>query len=433
MISADKIKCEAKTKPADNITADSAVRALEEPSMAVSIRAGEYMLRGTVIHIAGDTELSVDLPDKIIVASEEHVLSDEKPEAYVIGTMLKRTIGTIDTNLRMPEAIIPDSVVVHSEKVGGSVYVEGTDYFLDRYYGGISRLETGSISKDQTVYVDYAVFLQRIDLVQVDAEGVACIKKGESAAACPDFPSPCDGYSPIAYIYLPFRMDSITDSDIYQQPESDLTWRDFIRVSGREYLRNTSERLKTGKSVSIVCWGDSVTEGCSPSTHEKCYVELFRAGLQARYPQADIKVINAGIGGTHASARLGEFDEEVLAYDPDLITVEYVNDVAQERETTLSSWIEFIRRARAKNPAVEIIILTPAYMRPDWMGQFDAFVGMLSKLAIEQKVALGDTANIWANLRTMGIPYEPLLANIINHPNDLGHEFFAETLFSLFD
>ena len=55
----------------------------------------------------------------------------------------------------------------------------------------------------------------------------------------------------------------------------------------------------------------------------------------------------------------------------------------------------------------------------------------MQEAAKENRAALGDTANIWAHLRSVGIAYETLLANGINHPNDLGHEFFAECLMRL--
>ena len=39
---------------------------------------------------------------------------------------------------------------------------------------------------------------------------------------------------------------------------------------------------------------------------------------------------------------------------------------------------------------------------------------------------------LWAGLESIGVPYEILLRNGINHPEDRGHRFFAEELIRLF-
>lgn len=409
----------------------SAILPLEKPGMGVRVEAGKYVVRGHVVEVSKTTDLAIEPPDKIRVVNEEHVLSDQKPIAWHSGTALKKTLGPVDTGTRLPYAIVPDSVRVHSSPNGGTIYQEGKDYFLDDVWGGISRLETGSIPKDKPVYIDYEVYLQRVDLIEVSPLGAVVIRKGRSVAVNAEIPEPHPGMTPLAHIYVPYRTKAITSENIYPLPSDDITWRDFIKVSGREYLAHTLELLTKGKRVTIVCWGDSVTAGGSPSSHDKCYVELFRAQLKAAYPKAEIIVINAGIGGSNTDSRREGFDQEVLSHNPDLITVEYVNDAGMTPEHIASNYAWFIARARAKNPIIEFIILTPHFVMPDWMGNFDKSVPAMRKAAFENKVALGDTTNIWAHLRDIGIPYMILQANGINHPNDLGHKFFAEILMAL--
>ncbi len=65
------------------------------------------------------------------------------------------------------------------------------------------------------------------------------------------------------------------------------------------------------------------------------------------------------------------------------------------------------------------------------MASFKGGVGAMRDAASDNKVALADTTHIWENLGSIGIPYETLLANGLNHPNDLGHEFFAACLMEL--
>lgn len=142
-----------------------------------------------------------------------------------------------------------------------------------------------------------------MDVIEVSSLGVAVVKKGVPAPVNAEIPTPHLGMTAIAHIYVPYRTTAITSDNIYPLPSRDITWRDFIKVSGREYLSHTLDLLRKGKPVTIVCWGDSVTAGGSPSSHDKCYVELFRARLRAAYPKAEITLINAGIGGSNTDSR----------------------------------------------------------------------------------------------------------------------------------
>ncbi|MCE5323447.1 SGNH/GDSL hydrolase family protein [bacterium] len=408
----------------------TAVRSTDEPSMAVVVEPGTYQAQCGDIEVPTAVTLRMDTPERKDVHSEEHVLSDDPAGSFAGGTFLDLTCGPVDRYTRLPYAIIPESVKVHSEKAGGILYKEEMDYMLDHDWGGISRVSTSSIPKGAKVYIDYAVTDERLDIVQISQTGELAVKKGISAPVCPALPDADNGWKALDSIYVTHRTTVIEPSNIYPMPAKNASWRDYINVSGGNYLNHTKSLLHEGKPVTIVCWGDSVTQGCSPSVHSKCYVELFRASLKDAYPNSEINLRNAGIGGTTTDSRRDGYDEEVLSYNPDLITVEFVNDVHMP-EKIASNWSEFIERARQSNPNVEFILLTPHFMTHSWNANFEKAAAAMRQAAVDNQVALGDTAHIWANLRSLGIPYETLLANGINHPNDLGHEFFAATLMEL--
>jgi len=416
---------------AGSCAAYGAVTPPDEPGMAVKVEAGDYVVRGHSVTVPATVELSIDPPERISVVGERQVLTDEKPSGWCRGTVLTKTLGPVDTGTRYPKAIDPMSVRVYSCDDPKAVYLDGKDYTLDSTWGGLSRIGTGALASDTEVCVDYAVFLQRIDLVQVTKGGKASVKRGRSAMANPAVPEPDEGCAALANIWVAFRTTAITSDLIFPMPAEDITWRSFIKSSGRKNLSNTLGLLRKKKPVTVVCWGDSVTAGGSPSSHDKCYVERFRSMLKASYPDTPITLINAGIGGSSTDSRRDGFEKEVLDHNPDLITVEYVNDAGMPAEKIKTNYAEFIARARAKNPAVEFIIITPHYVMADWMGNFEVSVPAMRQAARDNKAALADAANIWANLGRVGIPYETLEANGINHPNDLGHEFFAECLMEL--
>jgi len=406
----------------------AAVIPLDKPGMGVRVEAGKYIVRGKAVDVPAAVELVVEPASRVVVASEEHVLGDEQPGTWHLGTALAKTLGPVDTGTRLPYAIDPASVRVHAE---GKVYQEGKDYLLDHDWGGISRLPDGSIGAGQKVGIDYAVFLERVDTIQVSKAGVVSIKTGKAVPILARAPRADQGCTSIASIYIPYRMAKIAADNIYPMPAKDITWRSFVKASGRDYLSNTLGMLREGKPVTVVCWGDSVTSGGSPSSHDKCYVELFRQRLKKAYPKAPINLINAGIGGSNTDSRRAGYEKEVLSLNPDLITVEYVNDAGMSAEKIAANCAEFINKARARNPKVEFIIITPHNIMPQWMGNFPVSIPAMRKAAADNKVAVADAANIWENLRAVGIPYMTLEANGINHPDDLGHEFFAACLMRL--
>ena len=399
---------------------------------SIKVVAGSYRVQGCSVTIAKTTTLEIAPAARTVIRSEQHILSEETPEAYAKGTALRATLGPIDKELRLPGAIVSDSVrVSDSGSTESFVYQEGVDYHLDRFWGGICRLPDGRIPAGQTVSIDYDVWLQQIDLLQLHPDGYLAIKSGKATPVCPPFPSADAEYIALAHIYKPYGTLGISKGNLYRLPKDQATWRDHVRVSGRSHLQTVHRKLRAGEDVTIVCWGDSVTAGCSASTPTASYVGSLKRELTALYPKARINIVNAGIGATDTSSRLPAFRADVLAHRPDLITVEFVNDVWLPIEAVRVNWRRFITEARTDNSKIEFIVLSPAYMMASWMGQFQTFVDELFAAASECGAAVGDTANIWQNLPAVGIPYEALLSNLINHPNDLGHEFFAETLLTL--
>jgi lysophospholipase L1-like esterase len=411
--------------------ASAAVLPLDTPAMAVKVEAGQYMVRGQKVHVPAEITLDIDQADKIRAESEECVIVDDRPQAYIGGTGLKNTFGPVDTGTRLPNSIDPASVRVHSLPSGGTVYEEGTDYFIDPVWGGMSRIPTGAIAKDAKVYVDYEVFFQRIDSIQVSKAGLVSVKKGKAAHICPEPPVADKGSVIIANIYIPFRTTAITTDLIYPLPAKRVSWKNFIKVSGKEYLSNTLALLGESKPINIVCWGDSVTSGGSATPYQKCYVEQFRAHLKAAYPDAKINLMNAGIGGSNTESRHAGYQKEVLDLKPDLITVEFINDMGLGADIIKRNWHQFIADARIRNPKVEFILIIPHFMMASWNGTYEKGAEAMRQIAKDDKVALADTGNIWANLRTIGMPYEVRLANGINHPDNEGHEYFTAGLMKL--
>ena len=94
-----------------------------------------------------------------------------------------------------------------------------------------------------------------------------------------------------------------------------------------------------------------------------------------------------------------------------------------------------------KGIGAEWIILTPHYVRPDWMNltrERDVdndprpYVAGLREFAPANHVALADASLRYGRLWRQGIPYSTFMMNSINHPDPRGMKIFADALMELF-
>ena len=148
--------------------------------------------------------------------------------------------------------------------------------------------------------------------------------------------------------------------------------------------------------------------------------------------------MNAGVGATHTAGRLPAFDDEVLAHLPDVVTLEFVNDMGFPVAELEARYLEILERVR--DAGAILVLTTPQLTRPDWMGlpphgrgpDPRAAAAFLRRFAEEHDVPLADVSRRWEQLEALGIPYETLLKNGINHPDDRGHRIYAEEILRLF-
>jgi lysophospholipase L1-like esterase len=76
----------------------------------------------------------------------------------------------------------------------------------------------------------------------------------------------------------------------------------------------------------IVCFGDSITFGEDLPFHQS-YPAVLASLLRERYPDLDVEVINAGIGGHTSVQGMARLERDVLWYKPHLVILGFgIND-----------------------------------------------------------------------------------------------------------
>jgi lysophospholipase L1-like esterase len=269
------------------------------------------------------------------------------------------------------------------------------------------------------------------------------VVQGTPAASLAQPPALPAGATAIGNVWLQGPTTKLGDVNLYP---IDPTAFVSTKPTAETLLPKTLEKLRNGEHVLIVAWGDSVTCGGGVGgATELWYQNRFAAMLQKRFPKAQVELRTAGWGGQNSVGYMAEkpggrydFVREVLDPKPDLVTIEFVNDAGLQGDALKAQYDKIVQQI--SGVGAEILLITPHFVRPDWMGvqdmRFDddprAYVRDLRLFAKDNSIAIADASALWAKLWRQGIPYISLEGNWINHPDARGHQMFADALMSVF-
>lgn len=362
-------------------------------------------------------------------------LYDEKASGWLSG---RRLLALQACECTATYALVPGTVRV---KMGGTAMTPGKDYRVNEIWGTVGRLAEGRILPKEQVRISYECHLSRIDSLIVKGETLAVLRGRESAAhpAVPPLPA---GAVRLANLYWHGDGSALSEDMLYPVTENAFP-DDLFPIA---YLpQRTLRKLQNGAPVRILAWGDSVTE-CIYLPPECRWQHRFLLRLRKKYPQAKIELLTEGWGGRNISSFFDipadephNFDKFVLGPKPDLIITEFVNDCNVPEEVWRVNYPKVLRAFR--KIGAEWIILTPHYVRPDWMGLPNSkncdddprpLVKFLRDFAARNRIPLGDASRYWGRLYRQGIPYETLYSNGINHPLEFGLSLYADALMKLF-
>lgn len=418
---------------------------IELDGTAVRVAPGRYAVAGGEVEVRQGGRFFVPSLPVAHVEDEPLRLSPRAPAGFGVGT---RLAGPDAQDINALGALVPGSLCVRT-RPGGDVLEVGRDYLVAETHAMVGLGPESRVTSDDVVYASYDYALMRLDVVYVDGAGNAGYKVGISHITTPLPPAVGAGCVRLAHVFRPYHATRVAPDHVYPilaAPDEAAT----ATTPGR--IPRTLAKLRRGEPVTIVCWGDSVTAGGNASAPRRRYPDVFLRGLRERFPGAEITLHNVSVGGSnslhwlhpethpfHHAAWQPQLDfDRVLAPRPDLVTMEFVNDVGLDAAARAAAYEEVLARLAAAG--AEWILLTPHFTHPDWMG-FDTmrgaenrpYVAFLKAFAAAHHLALADASARWAHLWREGIPYLILLHNSVNHPDDRGHRLFAEELWYCFE
>ncbi len=134
------------------------------------------------------------------------------------------------------------------------------------------------------------------------------------------------------------------------------TYQEYIAY--RQPLTNTYKKLTENKALTVVYFGGSVTMGYK-SSHGG-WRGLSGNWLKEQFPQADITLINAGLGESGTFMGTYRVQNDVIAQNPDLVFVEYaINDKykGSTQEQAASQYETVVREIKRALPTCDIVTL----------------------------------------------------------------------------
>lgn len=435
--------------------ADGPASPVPTPAPAQLSLAGDWQVLVRVEPAPGRAAMvgTLEVPPSTLVTvrAERHdslPLFNPNTGGWVRGAQL-RAVRAQETTT--PFLLDPASLEIRTgPEPDAPLLARGQDYEADLDWGTVGRKAEGRITESQPVYASYRYAPLRLDAVVLDTTGRLVLRPGEPRAAAPQVPVLAPGDQHLANIWIPGRLARLAPSHLFPLLESAYPEPPRPVPSVAESrLPRTFAKLRAGESVRILAWGDSVTDGSYvPDPSRDRWQHQFVARLRAAYPQARIELVTEAWGGRNTGSYLAEppgsphnYREKVLAAKPDLVISEFVNDAGLKPEQVDAQYGRFL--ADFRELGAEWIILTPHYVRPDWMGldrerDIDddprPYVAGLRQFVAKQPpgVALADAARRYGRLWRQGIPYTALMLNSINHPDARGMKIFADALMELF-
>ena len=154
----------------------------------------------------------------------------------------------------------------------------------------------------------------------------------------------------IAGLLLAFLARAGLSEPVYKQVRAKL-------VCQRGGMPNVLAKLSAGREVAVGYLGGSITA-------QSGWRVMTLKWFQQTYPKANVREINAAIGGTPCGLGVFRLHQDVLRHKPDLVFVEFaVNDGGTRAEDIWRAMEGIVRQIWKQDPAIDICYVYTIYTR----------------------------------------------------------------------
>ena len=187
-------------------------------------------------------------------------------------------------------------------------------------------------------------------------------------------------------------------------------------------LAKLGKKLEAGEEVTVAYLGGSITQGSSAGD-DLCYARLTTNWFEQTYPDATINYVRAGIGATGSYIGVHRADTDVLAYNPDVVFIDFsVNDTVENTERNKDSYESLLRKVWGCESAPAIVCIGMT------MDDGTSFQDYHCEIAKKYDVPYISYKNVILDVIDKGIIEWKDISDDDIHPNVEGHSVLSALL-----
>jgi lysophospholipase L1-like esterase len=201
-------------------------------------------------------------------------------------------------------------------------------------------------------------------------------------------------------------------------------------------LPRIAQKLANNEAVTIVAFGSSSTVGYGATSPIFSYPYRLTDQLRRKYPNADITVLNRGVGGEDAAQMMQRLQAAVLDAKPDLVIWQVgTNIVIRGDDAAIARTEALVNDGidRIKAMGADVVLIDPQYVPAtagkDTQEKTSKMVAMLGNIAHTRQVARFPRFAMMRKWRDdQKLQFDQFVIGDGLHLNDWGYACFAQML-----
>lgn len=203
------------------------------------------------------------------------------------------------------------------------------------------------------------------------------------------------------------------------------TANDIIIFTKNVFDKGGLRVFENKKEINIVFLGGSITQGAGSSDKSKCFANMTGEWFKEKYGADRVNYYNKGVGGTPSFYGLLRLQRDVIAYNPDMVFVEFaVNDTGSDSRVYLESIVRMLGNIPS-NPYIVFLYTT----NKDYTTPTQNFEQVANYYGIPQ-ISLKDALK--RELNGEDAFEAGYLADSV-HPSDKGYEVYYNEMIRLLE
>lgn len=198
-------------------------------------------------------------------------------------------------------------------------------------------------------------------------------------------------------------------------------------------LPRIARKLAAGEPVTIVAFGSSSTAGYGASSTAFSYPNRLADQLRRKYADADISILNQGVGGEDGPQMIARLQKSVIDNNPDLVIWQLgTNTVVRGGNIDETADIIEDGVKRLKETGADVVLVDPQYAPATTANrEADAnkMVAVIKKAANKVKVGVFPRFEVMQEWhKDRALPMDQFVISDGLHMNDWGYACFAQLL-----